>query len=475
LTPFTLPHFEEWAQRLILDNEQPWSLEPFQAAFVEDVFAGNTACWLIVPEGNGKTTLIAGLALYHIQHRVSATCPVAASTRDQAKIMFQQAQGFVFRSDLEDVFVCQEGNRRILCGSMGSEIKVFAADAGGADGVIPTMAFVDELHRHKNLSLYQTWLGKMNKRGGQLIVISTAGEAGGEFELERTRFRQTADAVDIDGPFTRAVNSKARAVLHEWALPESADPEDLGAVANANPFSGVTPDTLFEKRLLPGMTAQHWLRFTCNRASRSDAAAITEPEWHAAGTDERIPEGAEIWAGLDVGWRHDTTSIAPLWWRDEHFRLLGDPIILVPPRDGSSLHPNLIKRAFEDLVARYRLTTVVMDSNRAEDIAAWLSDELDLHVIERAQTSKPQAEDYERFMEALRQGWLKHTGDVGLRQHALNAIAYNLPDGGAKFRRISETRIGGNQDSRVIDALIAAAMVHSVRSEAKPSFRVVAF
>ena len=82
---FTLEHFEEWARRLILDNGEPWELEEFQRDFVSDVFGGAPECWLIVPEGNGKTTLIAGLALYGLRFAPDALIPVAASSRDQAQ------------------------------------------------------------------------------------------------------------------------------------------------------------------------------------------------------------------------------------------------------------------------------------------------------------------------------------------------------------------------------------------------------
>ena len=42
----------------------------------------------------------------------------------------------------------------------------------------------------------------------------------------------------------------------------------------------------------------------------------------------------------------------------------------------------------------------------------WISDQ-DVLVVDRAQSNKPQAEDYQRFMEALRGGSLKHNGDQG--------------------------------------------------------------
>ena len=64
-------------------------------------------------------------------------------------------------------------------------IQIFAADAGHGDGVIPTLAVIDEPHRQDNMDLYLTWSGKLGKRAGQLLLISTAGEPGSEFEETR--------------------------------------------------------------------------------------------------------------------------------------------------------------------------------------------------------------------------------------------------------------------------------------------------
>jgi hypothetical protein len=101
-----------------------------------------------------------------------------------------------------------------------------------------------------------------------------------------------------------------------------------------------------------------------------------------------------------------------------------------------------------------------MDMTRAEDIAAWIEDELRVTVIDRAQTNVLACEDYEAFMRGLRVGTLRHTGDPGLRRHAMNAIARTLPGGRRKFDRPSTSRTASKQDVRVIDALVAAAMVN---------------
>jgi phage terminase large subunit-like protein len=475
--PFTLEHFREWAAKLVLDNGEPLELDDFQEAFLSDVFAGYPECWLVVPEENGKTTLVAALALYHAEFRTQAAVPVAASSREQAEILYRQAEGFVLRSDalhdeqqslIQQVkgkrklevprFMCLEGYRRINH-YRGGRIQVFAADDRTGDGLIPTLGIVEELHRHRDLRLYRTWTGKLRKRNGQMVAISTAGEPGSEFEETRERIRQTADQIERRGSFTRAVTSSV--VLHEWAVAEGSDVDDMANVKSANPFHGITEDSLRSKRSSPTMTHNHWTRFVCNLPTRSTQAAITEPEWEAAKTDERIPKGEPIWLGLDVAWKWDTTAAVPLWWKSDEFRLLGPATVLVPPRDGSSLDPSLVEDALVEIHARNPIHTLVMDPSKAEQLASWAAAEFGCTVIERLQTHVAAAADYAAFMEALRQGWLKHSGDRDLTAHAMHAIARVLPYGDARFDRTVSSR-RSDQEARVIDALSAAAMVHFV-------------
>jgi hypothetical protein len=460
--PFTLEHFRRWAGDLVLDTGEPWVVEDFFAWWLEDLFSGFKENWLIVPEGNSKTTGLGGLGLYHCQFRTSASVPIAASSREQAEIMYRQAEGFVLRSESLKGFKCQEGYRRIKYLADGSRIQVFAADDRTGDGVIPTLPLLDELHRQKDLRLYRTWRGKLPKRDGQLGAISTAGEPGGEFEETRERIRQTAQDLQRDGCFLRAVSGGV--VLHEWAVPEDGDVEDMELVKAANPFSRITVPMLQEKRDSPTMTVEHWRRFVCNLPTRSGLAAINEAEWFAAESKEQIPEQEPVWVGLDVAWKWDTTAAVPLWTPDERKRLLGPASILEPPRDGTSLDPNKVEHALIQIHQRNPVHTVVMDMSRAEQLAEWIQAELGATVVDRSQSNKFAAEDYEKFMEALREGWLKHSGDRGLTRHALNAIARILPYGDARFDRPSQTRQGGDQDRRVIDGLTASAMVNSVAS-----------
>jgi len=426
--PFTLEHFERWARRLILDNGVPWVLDDYQRVFVADLFSGRKENLLVVPEGNGKTTLIAGLALYGLRFAPDALIPVAASSRDQARIMYRQAKGFLRRSQLDDPgfeFEAFDGYRRIDLrgpgktkrGEVLGSIEMHAADAGTGDGIIPfPYAFLDEIHRHRTLDLWETWRGKLDKRNAQVVGISTAGEAGGEFEEMRVRVRRETPIVESRPGFTRCLSDVIS--FHEYALEEGGDPADMEAVKRCNPLPSITLESLAAKFSSPTMSPHHWQRFVCNVAARSGTAAISERVWHEAATAETIPSTEDTWVGFDVGFQHDTTAFAPFWWKSDEERILGPAVVLEPPQGGEQLDVREIKRAFVELTTRYRISTVVMDPSRAEDIAAWLSDELGIVVVYRAQSTKPQAEDYERFMSALRNGWLRHSGDDAANRSA---------------------------------------------------------
>ncbi|MGI8423041.1 MAG: terminase large subunit domain-containing protein [Chloroflexota bacterium] len=430
---------------------------------MEDVFAGTPECWLVVPESNGKSTLTAVLIMYYCEFSPDADIPVAASARDQAEIIFKQAQSFRRRTSALRDFECKPGLREIVFGG-ASKAKIFASDAGTGDGVIPApLAVLDELHRHKSLELYRTWAGKLDKEHAQLIVISTAGEPGGEFELVREAIRQSAVDSEREGCFGRFVGPNS--VMHEYAIPENGDVMDMALVKAANPSERITVETLEAKRSRPSWSLPHWRRLTCNLPTRATDSAITEAEWAAAGRGwQPIPVGNHVMVGFDAGWKWDTTAIVPFYARSAEERVFGAPTILTPPRDGDSLDPDKVKRALLELHRRTPIDVLVMDTSHAKDIASWAGQDLGCEVVERAQTNSFAVMDYQQFMQALRSGWLRQPNDPEFTRHVMNAIARLLPGGDTRFDRPHATRARTSalQDRRVIDALTAAAMVHSL-------------
>lgn len=467
LRPFTVDHFRRYSALMVLDNGEPWRIEPFQLEIVEDIFCDLDEFWVVIPEGNAKTTLMSGVGLYHGDYTPSAEVLMAAASRDQAGLLFNQAAGFVHRSPgFKDRFRVFEGYRRISCKRSGGRLQVFAADDRTGDGVIPTLGLIDEPHRARSLALVRTWRGKLQKRGGKLGMLSTAGEPGTEFEDARERMLREAREITVDGFHTRAVGENS--VLNDWSVPKDADVDDMEVVKMANPLSTITPAMLAKKRASPTMTDAHWRRFACNQAVRGEDTAIAPAEWAEIATRDDIPAGEPIDVGCDLGWKHDTTALVPLLSKDRDNMLLGRPIILTPPRDGSILSPQLVKQAFRELNDRNPIRRVVLDPDRAAEIAEWLEEDLGIEVVEYLQTNQPMALAYERFMEAMRNRRFRHVDDPEFTEHVLNAVAKILPDGRARFDRPSTSRAQVGQRRRVIDALIAAAIVLCV-ADAEPA------
>lgn len=471
LQAFSVEHFRQWASWLVFDDGERREPESWQLEILADIFKGFREVWQIVPEGNGKSTFLAQLALYGADFSDSPWIPVGAASAKQARIIYDQAAGFVERTEgLEERFLCFGGYRQIRSiANGGIGIEVFAADVKTGDGVIPyPYALLDELHRQDDLRLYGLWKGKLRKRGAQLLAISTAGEPETPFENTRDEIRRRATKRKRTGSHLRAEGPGL--VLHEWMVAKDEQCSDMAAVKAANPLSMITEATLAEDFASPTMDLADWKRLKCNRATRSVQTAITDKEWDDAETDVEIPGGAGIDIGLDVAFKWDTTALVPLW-KGPKFRLLGAAKVLLPPRDGSSMHPDVIKEAMLELATDFKVGTVVMDMERAADIGSWIEDEIGVTVIDRSQTNKLACSDYEAFMDGLRNATLKHTGDHDLKAHVLNAIARRLPGGDHRFDRPSSSRRSvGAQDRRVIDALTAAAMVveHSTR-ETEPA------
>ncbi len=450
---------------MVLDNGQRWEPEDFQLAFMEDLFGGYEEVWLVLPEGNAKTTLLAGVGLYHLDYTPDAMVPIGASSRDQIEILHNQAAGFVRRTPgLENKrFKIYDGYRRIKGLRLGGKMQVYAADERTGDGVIPTLPLLDELHRHRDLRLYRTWRGKIEKRGGQLAAISTAGEPDGEFEEIRTRHRSRAEKVKRRGAFTRAVGGGM--VLHDYAVQSEDDVEDMAKVKEANPLSTKTIDSLQRKRESPTMTLDHWKRLTCNIATRLESDGVKPEEWDAL-ADPNLKPKKSAWSlgWIDLGWQIDTTALGVLIWESTKRRVIAGVTILEPPVQEADIVEALVRtqREFEPV-------GWVFDPNAGGQQMAQLlesgehphQDGVAFEFIEHAQTNTPMALAAARFDEAVRNGWFVHDASTALRAHVLNGVRRSV--GGERYRYDRPDHAKGKKRTLFpIDALTGVLMGNSV-------------
>jgi phage terminase large subunit-like protein len=450
--PFTARHFREWASHLILDTGEPWAVEDFQYRFVVDLFGGRPENWLILPEGNAKTTLSAGIGLYYIEFLDRAAVPVAGPSRENAETLYRQAEGLVIASGLEAKFRCFEGYRRIRCNATGSRLQIFAADDRTGDGLIFNLAIIDELHRHRDLRLYRTWRGKVTKRGGQIVAISTAGAPDSEFEEARTAIRSAPEA-KRKGSLTRVVTD--RMVLHEYAVPEDGDIESMAVVKRANPLRAITREQLAEKRASPAMTISHWRRFNCCQPAGDEEQPIAADEWDRLRVDiGRVEPGESVIVVPSVGHNAAIALVA-----DRSEGRLAARVEVIDHDEDESMYVRVERRILE-LCELYDVAAVhhpLVGFTRSAELLA----DAGVPMVPAPHSPVGLAAASGTFNRLLRSGLLMHDGDLTLRSHVLSAT---VKTGESGERYVPTDRSRG---------LIALVMAVHASSNFEDDFRVV--
>jgi hypothetical protein len=511
LPPNTLAHFEEFCRRfLVLDNGKPFELEPFQRRILAGYFAGVTEVLICLPKKNGKTTLLAALAIYHLIYTANAQCYIAASAVDQARILYEQAVGFVERKGpggkllpqaaaLQKRVLLRKGTKEIRSRRDSGFVRVVSGDKDTVDGVIVTLGLVDELHRHKDGGeLYGVLADGVGPRDGQIITISTAGKS---MKSALGRIRQKALAlpgVQRKNKYTFVRSPNEEFEFHEFALDPEDDREDLELVKQANPLSTNTIEKLQQRKDSPTMTPSRWARFGCGVWMQGEDAAYSAIDWARNGRDGlTLKRGAEIYLGLDLGWKWDTTAVVPgephdreeftlpnektgepeKFWRFRRVRY-GKPKVLTPPRNGDSLPYDDVINAvlyFRDELGLV-IRGVVFDRNaEGERVAQELENVHGIPVIEYAQDPAPMADASMGFGEALGHDLIEHPNDDEFTAQIL--AAQTKTTSGEKWRIVPPTENRGQrkkgkqdgEDIEVIDVAIGAVILHRVATAPRPA------
>jgi phage terminase large subunit-like protein len=136
---------------------QTFALAPWQAFVVGSLFGWQRSglrrfrtAYCAVPRKNGKSTLSAGIALYLLvaDGEQGAEIYSAATTRDQARIVFDEAKRMVSSSPALRRRV-QVLINNLHVASTASRFMPLSSDSSTMDGLNVHGAIIDELHAHK--------------------------------------------------------------------------------------------------------------------------------------------------------------------------------------------------------------------------------------------------------------------------------------------------------------------------------------
>ncbi|WP_260405298.1 terminase large subunit [Paenibacillus sp. 598K] len=167
---------------------QPLVLQPWQQDLLRDVYGtvdqwGYRQYWyayLEMPKKNGKTTMIAGLGLYHL------TCDppggqiyCCAADKKQAGLVYKAACGMIEQDqDLAALLKVKDSTKEIINVETGTIMTVLSAEAYTKHGINPTVVIFDELHAQPNRDLWDvmTFGSGAARREPLWWVITTAGD-----------------------------------------------------------------------------------------------------------------------------------------------------------------------------------------------------------------------------------------------------------------------------------------------------------
>lgn len=130
-----------------------------------------------VAKKNGKSTLLAVVGIYMLvaDGESGAEIYSAATTRDQAKIIFTEAKNMILKSpELKNLLTIN--NLNISFDAEASFFRPLSADAETLDGLNTHCALIDEMHAHKTSAVYDNLVSSIMSREQPIIgIITTAG------------------------------------------------------------------------------------------------------------------------------------------------------------------------------------------------------------------------------------------------------------------------------------------------------------
>lgn len=433
----------------------PFILEPWQAFIVGSLFGWRMSkggprrfrtAYVEVPRKNGKSTLSAGIALLlaFFDDEAGAEVFCAATKRDQARIVFEEAQRMVKASpSLKKRITSFVGNLHIQ--ATAQKLQPLGADADSMDGLNIHGAIVDELHAHKTRAMVDVLETATGARRQPLIFyITTAGYDRHSVCWERHAYTERVLEGTLQDDQTFGFIS---------AADEGSDYRDPKTWAKANPNLGVSVsvDDLERKaRRAAEIPAEQnaFRRLHLNQWTEQEVRWLDMAVWGECSGPVDWKElrdelqGSPCWLGMDlastlditavVGWFPERLAVVPFFWipevgmrqRSDRDRVpydqwVAEGAVFVTP--GEVTDQDQIERfIFEQLVPKYQVREIAFDPWNATQLATRLTTG-GAQMVSIGQTIAMMAESVKRIEELVVGRKLIHGGHPVLRWMASNA------------------------------------------------------
>jgi len=266
---------------------------------------------------NGKTTMLAGVGLggLVLDGEPGAEVYSIATKRDQARIVFEEADRMVKRSP-ELAALVNPFRTSLVVDATASKFEPLGADHNTLDGLNVHFGLVDELHAHKKPELYEvieTATG--SRRQPLMFAITTAGSDQTTLCWEQHEYAEKIlSGVLEDDSFFAFI-----ATIDEG---DRWDDEKVWLKSNPNLGVSVKIDKLREEVNAAKATPRKQnsvRRLRLNEWTRAETRLLDLDRWdEGAGLlmpaeIEKRNEGRPCYAGLDLSSTTDVSAFVAVW------------------------------------------------------------------------------------------------------------------------------------------------------------------
>lgn len=493
-----------WAEELLAqpDGEragEPWQWTATQARLVAWWYAVDArGRWLfrrgqiVLPKGSGKSPLAAALSCCALAADVvfdgfdadgeavgrphpSPHIQLAAVSQDQTDNTMSLVLAMLQEGAAADLIPgLDPGLTRVR--TSNGKLEPVTASAPSREGQRLTDAILDEPHlwtaANGGLRMAATLRRNLGKMGGRSLETTNAWTPGEDSVAEATA--AYAEKIALG----EAVDVGLMRYHPQAQVKNLGDPEELraGLVELYADAPWVDVDRIVAEVYDLGTHPADARRFYLNQVVTADDALVSPQDWDALAAGDRLEDGDRIVLGFDGSIREDATVLVACRLSDRLFQPLG---IWERPEgpdgQGWEVPRDQVDDAVHAAFARFEVLAMFADVEHWESyIDAWARDYRE-RLLVKASSREPIAWDMrgrlqqstlanERLVAAVADGRVRHTGDVRLRRHVLNARRrpnrYGVSFG--KDRRGSRNKVDG-----WAGMLLADMAAHEVEASGK--------
>ena len=346
-----------------------------------------------IAKKNGKSTDAASTALYclTVDGEPGAEVYSAATSRDQAKIIFETARKMVQKSPELQQYVNVLTNN-INVPATSSKFEPVSSEAGTLDGKDVYVGLIDELHAHKTREVYDILRGGTAARSQPLIwVVTTAGFLTEGICKERYDYavKVLEGIVEDDELFAY--------IAQPDEGDDILDPE-IWIKANPNLGVSVKVDDLKNKANTAREIPSAYNTFACKHMNlwvSSSEKWMNMDKWKNSGKDapEHDLRFRRCFCGVDLSSKLDLTSVAfvfPLgedWYAVKHHSFMPEATMLerekqtsvpfsawakqgyITPIPGETIEQSWIEEYIREQAKKYKIVEICYDPFSASEFA----------------------------------------------------------------------------------------------------------